>query len=64
MGFPSLGSWVTYGLGSESDELPAYVVMTQPEGTPEGAHPAGVPASCRPITRERSSAPARCRSLT
>ena len=39
MGFPSLGSWVTYGLGSESDDLPAYVVMTQPEGTPEGGAP-------------------------
>ena len=33
---PSIGSWVTYGLGSESDNLPAYVVMPQPEGTPEG----------------------------
>src|SRR6476660_1208625 len=33
MGHPSLGSWVTYGLGSESEDLPAYVVMTQPEGT-------------------------------
>lgn len=39
MGYPSLGSWVTYGLGSESQELPAYVVMTQPEGTPEGGPP-------------------------
>lgn len=39
MGHPSLGSWVTYGLGTESDELPAYVVMTQPEGTPEGGAP-------------------------
>jgi hypothetical protein len=39
MGFPSLGSWVTYGLGSESDNLPAFVVMTQPEGTPEGGAP-------------------------
>ena len=39
MGFPSLGSWVTYGLGSESDNLPSYVVMTQPEGTPEGGAP-------------------------
>jgi len=26
-GFPSLGSWVTYGLGSECSDLPAYVVM-------------------------------------
>ena len=39
MGHPSLGAWVTYGLGSESDNLPAYVVMTQPEGTPEGGPP-------------------------
>ncbi|AMV39552.1 DUF1501 domain-containing protein [Planctomyces sp. SH-PL62] len=38
-GYPSLGSWVTYGLGSESDDLPSYVVMTQPEGTPEGGAP-------------------------
>src|SRR5262249_18520774 len=41
MGFPSLGSWVTYGLGSESEDLPAFVVMTQPEGTPEGGAPCG-----------------------
>ena len=26
-GYPSLGSWVTYGLGSESQNLPAYVVL-------------------------------------
>ena len=39
MGYPSLGSWVTYGLGSESEDLPAFVVMTQPEGTPEGGAP-------------------------
>ncbi|MBP87624.1 MAG: sulfatase [Planctomycetaceae bacterium] len=25
---PSVGSWVTYGLGSETDSLPAYVAMT------------------------------------
>src|SRR4051794_11702349 len=31
MGYPSMGAWVTYGLGSESDSLPAYVVMPQPE---------------------------------
>jgi len=39
MGHPCLGSWVTYGLGSESEDLPAFVVMTQPEGTPEGGAP-------------------------
>jgi hypothetical protein len=27
MGHPSLGSWLTYGLGCEADNLPAYVVM-------------------------------------
>jgi hypothetical protein len=32
MGYPSLGSWVTYGLGSVSENLPAYCVMVQPEG--------------------------------
>ena len=32
MGFPSLGSWLTYGLGSESRDLPAFVVMTDPQG--------------------------------
>jgi hypothetical protein len=39
MGYPSLGSWVTYGLGSASDNLPAYCVLIQPEGTPEGGAP-------------------------
>ena len=32
MGFPSVGSWVTYGLGSESQDLPGYVVMSDPKG--------------------------------
>jgi len=39
MGFPSLGSWVTYGLGSASNNLPAYCVLMQPEGPPEGGAP-------------------------
>lgn len=39
MGYPSLGSWVAYGLGSESENLPAFVVMAQPQGTPEGGAP-------------------------
>jgi len=33
-GRPSLGSWVTYGLGSENQNLPAYVVLDDPKGTP------------------------------
>ena len=36
MGFPSLGSWVTYGLGSENASLPAYVVIHDPRGGPIG----------------------------
>jgi len=33
-GRPALGSWITYGLGSESRSLPAYVVLTDPGGHP------------------------------
>jgi len=33
-GRPALGSWLTYGLGSESQSLPAYVVLTDPGGYP------------------------------
>jgi hypothetical protein len=38
-GFPSVGSWVVYGLGSESRSLPAYVVMPDPSGALEGGQP-------------------------
>ncbi len=33
-GRPALGSWLTYGLGSASRNLPAYVVLTDPDGLP------------------------------
>jgi hypothetical protein len=36
-GRPSLGSWVTYGLGSESADLPAFVVMSTGNGISGGA---------------------------
>ena len=32
MGLPSVGSWVTYGLGSENENLPGFVVMSDPKG--------------------------------
>lgn len=35
-GFPSMGSWVTYGLGSEAENLPAFVVLPDPSGLPPG----------------------------
>lgn len=39
MGYPCVGSWVTYGLGSESRNLPAFVVMSDPldRGLPKGS---------------------------
>ncbi len=38
MGYPCVGSWVTYGLGSESDSLASFVVMSDPlnRGLPKG----------------------------
>jgi hypothetical protein len=36
MGFPSVGSWVTYGLGTENQNLPAYVVIYDARGGPFG----------------------------
>lgn len=38
MGSPCVGSWATYGLGSESRNLPAFVVMSDPldRGLPKG----------------------------
>ncbi len=38
-GFPSMGAWTIYGLGSESDSLPAYVVMPDPHGAQEAGQP-------------------------
>ena len=38
-GFPSLGSWVTYGLGSQNQDLPGFVVMYDYRGGPIGGAP-------------------------
>jgi hypothetical protein len=39
LGRPTLGAWLTYGLGSESQDLPAYMVLTDPGGHPvDGVH--------------------------
>ncbi|MBX7208405.1 MAG: DUF1501 domain-containing protein [Verrucomicrobiaceae bacterium] len=40
MGKPSLGSWVSYGLGSENQNMPAFVVMPDPAGWVKGGAPA------------------------
>jgi hypothetical protein len=36
-GRPSLGAWLLYGLGSEAEDLPGYVVLTSARGTSGGA---------------------------
>ncbi len=36
VGFPSVGAWVTYGLGTENRNLPGYLVMYDPRGGPIG----------------------------
>jgi hypothetical protein len=36
-GLPSMGSWLTYGLGSESQNLPGYVVLTSGRGSSGGS---------------------------
>jgi len=39
MGHPTIGAWLSYGLGSESDNLPSYVVMLDPDGALVGGPP-------------------------
>ena len=36
IGRPSIGSWLTYGLGSENSDLPAFVVLLSGENNPDG----------------------------
>jgi hypothetical protein len=40
MGKPSLGSWVSYGLGTENQDLPAFLVLPDPAGGIKGGPPA------------------------
>lgn len=61
MGFPSVGSWVTYGLGSETQSLPAFVVIYDSRGAPFGG-PANwsagfMPASYQGTVFRASGAP-------
>ncbi len=35
-GFPTLGAWMSYGLGSEADDLPAFVVIPDARERPPG----------------------------
>ncbi len=35
-GFPTLGAWLAYGLGNDTEDLPAYIVIGDPRGHPAG----------------------------
>ena len=53
-GRPSMGAWVTYGLGSENEDLPAFVVMISQPATKRSAalsRACGAAAFCRPIIK-------------
>ncbi len=36
-GFPSMGAWTTWALGTENQNLPAYVAIADPRGTPQSS---------------------------
>jgi hypothetical protein len=40
MGRPSMGAWVSYGLGTENRNMPGFVVLPDPGGWPKGGAPA------------------------
>ncbi len=44
-GRPSMGSWVTYGIGSESHDLPGFVVLQSGPRGPRGGAPSGAAVS-------------------
>jgi hypothetical protein len=51
-GYPSMGSWLTYGLGTMNENLPAFVVMheTKPRGDDNIWSPGFLPKSNQPLT--------------
>jgi hypothetical protein len=61
MGRPSFGSWVAYGLGSENENMPAFVVLPDPGGGVKGGPPAWgsgfLPATYQGVTVRAGTAP-------
>jgi hypothetical protein len=61
MGRPSVGSWVSYGLGSENNDLPSFVVLPDPSGGLKGGPPAWgngyLPARFQGVTMRPQGAP-------
>ena len=53
-GRPSMGSWVSYGIGCETEDLPAFVVMISPGRAEAGSRfmtVSGAAVSCRRVSR-------------
>ena len=59
-----MGSWLSYGLGSESDDLPAFVVIPTPANFRPAGRSTGPTASCPRGIKGWSSAPEARRSTT
>jgi Protein of unknown function (DUF1501) len=61
MGRPSVGSWVAYGLGSENENLPAFIVLPDPAGGLKGGPPAWgsgyLPANFQGVTMRPGDKP-------
>jgi hypothetical protein len=61
MGRPSLGSWISYGLGTENQNMPAFVVLPDPGGGAKGGPPAWgsgyLPATYQGTTMRSGAAP-------
>ncbi len=61
MGRPSVGSWVAYGLGSENENMPAFVVLPDPGGGLKGGPPAWgsgyLPAAYQGVTMRPGATP-------
>ncbi len=62
-GFPSMGSWAVFGLGCETESLPAYVVMPDPDGALEAGQPmymnGFLPAAFQPTLMRPGPSPVR-----
>ena len=54
---PSMGSWVTYGLGTENQNLPGFIVLLSGGGRPTAASSCGARDFCRASIRACSVAP-------
>lgn len=60
-GFPTVGAWLSFGMGCETDELPAYVVFPDPRSVPAGGSinwsNGFLPAQHQGVTIESSGIP-------